>query len=410
MPPLRARPSRFMPPRDYSEPAPSSHASHAHKQPNPESLTAEKRNIQSTPHPSSTTPRPQHEAHANRIRGLMAYSIADSTAANYESAIKAFSAFCSENELPDLPTSEFTLCAFVAHLAESKAGSSIRNTISGLKHWHDRHGESWPGGPKLDLVIRGAANVAPASSTKPDRDPVTTGMIEELAIGLDMNDEKDITVFAAATIAFYGMARLGELLGCSSRKHDPSRFPSRNSVGPPISANGSREIHLPRTKTSQRTGESIIITRQAGPTNPIAAIERLLSSNRTLHGTDFLFAYTDKHNKATKNLTSEAFLTRVNDIWSRSDHPRITGHSFRIGGTTHLLHSGIAPEVVRMMGRWASDAHFRYWRDKQSIAINHVEDLTTKAPASGHSLASPPTTTGPRTAYSAVRRKGDRAR
>jgi hypothetical protein len=54
---------------------------------------------------------------------------------------------------------------------------------------------------------------------------------------------------------------------------------------------------------------------------------------------------------------------------------RITGHSFRIGGTTELLRRGVPPDVVKMAGRWSSDSFLRYWRKKEDILPQHVEDI-----------------------------------
>ncbi|KAF8602649.1 hypothetical protein BDV93DRAFT_405222, partial [Ceratobasidium sp. AG-I] len=75
-----------------------------------------------------------------------------------------------------------------------------------------------------------------------------------------------------------------------------------------------------------------------------------------------LFAYIHGKSEIVKLLTRDAFMKRCNDIWTPLGYQRSTGHAFRIGGTTGLLKAGIAPEVVKIMGRWGSDAFFRYWR------------------------------------------------
>ena len=38
------------------------------------------------------------------------------------------------------------------------------------------------------------------------------------------------------------------------------------------------------------------------------------------------------------------------------------GHTFRIGGTTHLLLLGVEPMIVMVIGRWSSKAFLGYWR------------------------------------------------
>jgi len=77
-------------------------------------------------------------------------------------------------------------------------------------------------------------------------------------------------------------------------------------------------------------------------------------------------------------LTKVAFLSRCNQIWTASGYPRTTGHSFRIGGTTELLTSGVPPDVVKSMGRWSSDSFLRYWRDLETIAPLHARNAYRK--------------------------------
>ncbi|KAE9389703.1 hypothetical protein BT96DRAFT_834533, partial [Gymnopus androsaceus JB14] len=73
-----------------------------------------------------------------------------------------------------------------------------------------------------------------------------------------------------------------------------------------------------------------------------------------------------------KVLTKSVFLKRCNQIWSEHGIPHMTGHCFRIGGTTHYLIQGIAPNIVKMLGRWKSDAFLKYWRDLESLASIHL--------------------------------------
>jgi len=55
------------------------------------------------------------------------------------------------------------------------------------------------------------------------------------------------------------------------------------------------------------------------------------------------------------------FMRRCNEIWSNSGLEMLTGHSFHIGGTTHLLLMGVDPFIVMVQGRWKSTAFLEYW-------------------------------------------------
>ncbi|KAE9389435.1 hypothetical protein BT96DRAFT_767999, partial [Gymnopus androsaceus JB14] len=62
-------------------------------------------------------------------------------------------------------------------------------------------------------------------------------------------------------------------------------------------------------------------------------------------------------------LTWEECVNRCNEIWRPRGVPKISGHCFRIGGTTHYLCRGVPPDIVKALGCWKSDAFLVYWRD-----------------------------------------------
>ena len=61
------------------------------------------------------------------------------------------------------------------------------------------------------------------------------------------------------------------------------------------------------------------------------------------------------------------FMDRCNEAWSKSSISRLTGHSFCIGGTTHLLLLGVNPFIVMVQGRWKSDDFLAYWQNCKQI-------------------------------------------
>ncbi|KIJ58033.1 hypothetical protein HYDPIDRAFT_48857, partial [Hydnomerulius pinastri MD-312] len=106
--------------------------------------------------------------------------------------------------------------------------------------------------------------------------------------------------------------------------------------------------------------------------DPIAAITNHLARNPGPPNIP-LFAYIPPRGWCC--LTKKKLMARCNVIWSAAGIPSITGHSFRIGGTTELLLAGVPPDVVKALGRWSSDAFLRYWRSLELLAPLHVENL-----------------------------------
>ncbi|KAJ4470777.1 hypothetical protein J3R30DRAFT_3530312 [Lentinula aciculospora] len=53
-------------------------------------------------------------------------------------------------------------------------------------------------------------------------------------------------------------------------------------------------------------------------------------------------------------MTKKMLMSNHNTVWICSWNPLYTGHSLRIGGTTHYLNKGVPPNVVKSLGRYRS--------------------------------------------------------
>ncbi|KAF9224483.1 hypothetical protein BS17DRAFT_641968, partial [Gyrodon lividus] len=106
--------------------------------------------------------------------------------------------------------------------------------------------------------------------------------------------------------------------------------------------------------------------------DPIAAINNHLNINKIPPNLP-LFSYLST--RGWRCLTKKILLACCNSIWLAAGIPAITGHSFRIGGTTELLLTGVPPDIVKALGRWSSDAFLRYWHSLELLAPLHMENL-----------------------------------
>ena len=66
------------------------------------------------------------------------------------------------------------------------------------------------------------------------------------------------------------------------------------------------------------------------------------------------------------------FLDRCNEIWSSTSLNCLGGHSFHIGGTTHVLLIGMDPFIVMVQGRWKSTAFLEYWHNCEDIILTFI--------------------------------------
>jgi hypothetical protein len=304
---------------------------------------------------------------------------AKSTLAGYARHVTHFLDFCKREQVPpalQFPADEFVLCAYAAADAGHVSAGTIQNRLSGLKAWHNAHGAPWNGGLRLQVIINGAKNLAPSSSKKPPRPPITVAMLQLLFDGLDLTKPIDAAVAACALLAFWGQIRLGELLSSSASDLSTTARPARSQFVHSLRSMGSHTLALPQTKTN-RSGEKIVLVPRSDSLDPISRVRAHLSTSELPRNLPLL-AYSTP--SGPRMLTKAAFLARCNQIWAASGYPRTTGHSFRIGGTTELLTSGVPPDVVKTMGRWSSDSFLRYWRDLETIAPLHMHRVIRKNP------------------------------
>ncbi|KAL0058424.1 hypothetical protein AAF712_014906 [Marasmius tenuissimus] len=139
---------------------------------------------------------------------------------------------------PLLPPSEAFLVNYVsASMAGKISEATARKHMRLLKHDYEMRGYEWQGGTLLGEAIKGAKKMRPPSSIRPERDPVTKERLDIMEQNLDLGDDygiegdrHDIAIMACITTAFYGQARLGEVLSMNS---SPSEY---NHLTHPVTA------------------------------------------------------------------------------------------------------------------------------------------------------------------------------
>ena len=112
-----------------------------------------------------------------------------------------------------------------------------------------------------------------------------------------------------------------------------------------------------------------MLCRQHFDVDPLAALSTHLSINNPPADLP-LFSFVC--GSSFRVLSRSRFLAHCNEIWTPLGFPSITGHSFRIGGTTELLVRGVPPDIVKSLGRWSSNSFLRYWRSLENIASCHI--------------------------------------
>ncbi|KZV92196.1 DNA breaking-rejoining enzyme, partial [Exidia glandulosa HHB12029] len=264
------------------------------------------------------------------------------------------------------------LCAYAAAMAGVCSGGTARSRLAALHYWHDKYGLDWKGSPRLHRILKAVTLATPAASKRDECPPVTEAMLDEALRKLDPQRPFDVCAAAAMLTMFWCQLRLGEILS-QTRRYDFKALPSVKGLRLRADAGGSLDrvtsaLWLPRTKV-ERSGVWVWIAKHHN--DPSFALQDHIVVNR-LRDDNPLFAYRHDDSDDLIPLTRGAFLGRLNEIWSAVGMQCVTGHCFRIGGTTALLRAGVDPEVVKVAGRWKSDSFLRYWRALDHIISSHV--------------------------------------
>jgi hypothetical protein len=302
-------------------------------------------------------------------------SIAIGTRRLYGSGILVFNVYCDRIGVDDygrIPASNAIMLGFVASLAGSYSQGTISSYVSGVRFWHQVHGIDWLGvDAHINREIHGTGEHAPEKSKRKLRLPVLPAHLVAIRQQLDLTSPLDAAVWACACCAFWAVARLGELVVRRLPGFDPAIHPARRHVTLNQLDRSGHDvdiIHLPSTKTHQNEGEDIYFA--ARPMSGCCPREALTNHLRVNPADDghHVFAYT--HKGSIRPLTRTAFEKRLRDTGVELP----TGHGFRIGGTLEYLLSGLPFGVMKVKGRWASDAFEKYLRKHAEVMAPYMQE------------------------------------
>ncbi|KAF8442249.1 hypothetical protein L210DRAFT_3330315, partial [Boletus edulis BED1] len=306
------------------------------------------------------------ETALNRILEVIGASWTDNTKELYGTGLLIFHVHCDIHNIPELercPISHTTLLAFLSSCAGAYSGSAISNYAAGIRAWHLLHGHPWQiEQQELKLTLQGASRLAPRTSKRPKRPPMTLDDIKAIRAFLNLDDPCDAAIYACMVVVFYSVVRLGEFTVTAITKFNPTKHVTRRNVSFLKDQHGLPviKIALPSTKCAP-DGEDVQCAPQKGcVSDPEAALRRHFHINAAPPNAH-LFAW--KHPKnGLRPLSKTQFISRITPIAKQCGLAELKGHSLRIGGTLFYLLKGIPFDVVKVMGRWAGEAFTLYLR------------------------------------------------
>jgi hypothetical protein len=305
------------------------------------------------------------------------------TRTSYGAGLLRYAQFCDAegiSEIDRVPAIPELVAAFVAASSGKVSGSCVHSWLAGLRAWHHVMGAAWCGDDPIVSLSRAAARKEGRSFSRPPRPPVTAEHLTALRAHLDLHIPEDVAVWAAASHAFWGCRRLGELLPESAAAFSDLFHPVAGVALKPLELEGGFRgltYRLPWTKTTKEQGGSVVLIELGHVLCPIQALRSHEKINGGRVPSDHLFAFRSQDGNLVP-LTKAKFLDRCNRIWKVCGLTPLSGHCFRIGGTTHWLLQGAPTEIVAAIGGWTSLSFLLYWRRVETIIASGLAGAASK--------------------------------
>ena len=246
--------------------------------------------------------------------------------------------------------------------------------MNGVKAWHIIHGLEWSlGEAETEALLKSASALAPKASKCPPREPYTVKTITLIRsqLNLTVSLDTDTAVFACLTTLFYATACTGEFTMHTLSFFDPKLHVKCADVHDKQDRQGNivKNFYLPYTKSAPNS-ENMNWAKQSGPSDPASTFNNHIKVNNPLLDGP-LFAY--RQGKSHQSLTKSKFIKTLNAALKAQGRTPLQGHGIRIGSTLEYLLHNIPFNVVKVKGRWASDAFLLYLRRHAQILAPYMQ-------------------------------------
>lgn len=210
-----------------------------------------------------------------------------------------YAEYCALRDIPErnrFPTSEELIIGFIGWASGSLGHGAVNTWLSGLRAWHLFHGFPWPweGSARIKAAVTACKKMAPRTSKRPPRAPVTIQHLNALHAAFDFTNNFDIACWAVICIAFWALPRLGEVTVPSIAGYDKSRHAPRSTAIKWEVHKSTRSVSLdiPWTKTTLSQGATLHITEEKHELScPYRAFQNHLAANSNVPPEGHLFGF-----------------------------------------------------------------------------------------------------------------------
>ncbi|KIK82464.1 hypothetical protein PAXRUDRAFT_153755, partial [Paxillus rubicundulus Ve08.2h10] len=178
-------------------------------------------------------------------------------------------------------------------------------------------------------------------------------------------------IYVCLTTTFFATARIGKFTLVTLSSFDPKLHIHQTDVSIIRDRQGLEvhNFHLPHTKSSP-SGEDVNWAKQHSQSNPYTTLMNHFEINEP-PAEGPLFAY--QQGKGHRPLTKKKFLLTLSSMAKKAGIKPLNGHGIHIGSTLEYLLCNVPFKVVKVKGRWASNAFLTYLHCHTQILTPYMQ-------------------------------------
>ena len=229
----------------------------------------------------------------------------------------------------------------------------------------------------LQQTIKGIKRVQSHQNLQPRvRLPITTEVLRAMqrSWNRDPYDYRNVMLWAASAVCFFGFFRSGEITVPSASNFDASCHLTLNDLSVDDPRNPKAIcINLKQSKTDPfRRGIQVFIGATNDRLCPVAALMAYLTMRDKSTSTP-LFKFQNN-----EPLSRDRFVMEVRKALREAgiDQSKYAGHSFRIGAATEAAARGLEDSLIKALGRWESAAYQVYVKLPRQSLISITPQLS----------------------------------
>lgn len=317
----------------------------------------------------------------SEVLAFRAQSFAHSTKASYRSHRKSYIEFCLFLGYKPVPASPELICRYAAFLARRLSANSIPKYLNVIRLISLEEGLPNPlqGNWRLTSLMNGIKRVKGTSVAR--KMPITPDVLLRIHHHLNLSSTLDASLWVACLILFFGLLRKGNVLPPSQAGFLPDRHLRRQDF---YLHSWGVEVKLRWSKTIQFRQRVLSIPLPFLPLgHPLCPVSALLNYFQLTKGADPQGpALTFTNSGEVEPLTYPKFVKCLRVVLKQLglDPQQYAGHSFRRGGATWALHTGLPGDIIQILGDWKSDAYKQYLVVPLKSKVGYIQQFSNFLP------------------------------